>query len=125
MLKIIERNAKMLALLWLLFITVLFFLPGSALPKANWLSKIFFDKWVHFGFFAVLLYLWRYFLSEKVIDTLLLLAVALLYGLTIEAIQHFFIRNRSFDLGDVLADMAGAIAGLWFWVRLYKKNRPL
>ncbi|HVF97512.1 MAG TPA: VanZ family protein [Flavisolibacter sp.] len=124
MLKIIERNAKMLALLWLLFITVLFFLPGSALPKANWLSKIFFDKWVHFGFFAVLLYLWRYFLSEKVIDTLLLLAVALLYGLTIEAIQHFFIRNRSFDLGDVLADMAGAIAGLWFWVRLYKKIDP-
>lgn len=119
------KGSKLLAILWLLLISLLCFLPGSALPKANWLDDISFDKWVHFGLFTVLLFLWRFeFPSAKNYDLLIVL-IAALYGFGIEVIQHYFIPNRSFDLYDILADVTGAIAGVGLWVRIYKKNRPL
>jgi len=121
MLSLIARWAKPLAIIWLLLISFLFFLPGSALPKENWLDDIYFDKWVHFGFFALLLFLWRFYFSPPIkFDTLCLLA-ALIYGVGVECIQHYLIANRSFDLGDVIADMAGALAGLLVWDRYIKK----
>lgn len=122
MLKVVERHAKWLALLWLLVITILFFLPGSALPKHNWASKIYLDKWIHFGFFALLLFLWRFRFSVLSLHFWQLLFAAFSYGLAVEAIQHFFVSNRSFDLGDLVADVAGAISGLWFWWWRYIKK---
>jgi VanZ family protein len=50
--------------------------------------------------------------------------VAVAYGLSIEIIQDRLVTNRSFDLGDLLADFIGSIIGVWLWVR-YKKNKPL
>ena len=117
---------KWLAVGWLLFITILFFLPGSSFPKQNWFSKIYIDKWVHTGVFAVLLFLWRSaFELQLKYYHLLLLIFALLYGFTVELVQKQWVPNRDFDLYDIMADMAGAILGLvvWFWFN--KKNRPL
>jgi len=42
---------KIFALTWLLFISVLFFLPGSALPQGDLFDFPYFDKVVHFVFF--------------------------------------------------------------------------
>jgi VanZ family protein len=121
MLKFTVRQLKLWAVIYLLIITMLFFLPGSALPKEGWLDKIYFDKCVHFGFFALLLFLWRfYFPSNRKYHWLLLLA-AFCYGLGVELIQHYFIENRSFDTGDVIADMAGAVAGIFIWAWYIKK----
>jgi len=121
MLKFVARQSTLLAVIWLIFISFLFFLPGSALPKEDWLDAIYFDKWVHFGFFAVLLFLWRFYFPPSAKYHWLLLAVAFAYGLGVELIQHYFIINRSFDIGDVAADIAGAFAGIWFWNRYIKK----
>ena len=121
MLQLVAKWAKPLAVIWLLIITVLFFLPGSALPKENWLDNIHFDKWVHVGFFAVLLFLWRFYLPHRTKYNILMLIAALAYGVGVECIQHYFIANRSFDLGDVMADMFGAFAGLFVWGRYIKK----
>jgi VanZ family protein len=52
------------------------------------------------------------------------ITVAVAYGLSIEIIQDRLVTNRSFDLGDLLADFIGSIIGIWLWVR-YKKNKPL
>lgn len=123
MFSFLSKQAKPLAVCWLLLISVLFFLPGSALPKEDWLDKIYFDKWVHVGFFAVLLFLWRcLFPVGKKYDGGLMVA-ALLYGLSVEVIQHYLVANRSFDAGDVLADAVGALAGIWLW-KGYKKIDP-
>ena len=122
MLKIPIRQIKLLAVLWLVFISVLFILPGSAFPKDNWLTKLHFDKWVHFGFFAVLLFLWRFYFPPAGKYDLLLLLAAFFYGLGVELIQHFFVANRSFDIVDLIADMAGAFAGIWFWNKRYIKK---
>jgi VanZ family protein len=118
-------QSKWLALGWLLLISILFFLPGSAFPEETWLSKIYFDKLVHAGLFAVLVFLWRAsFGSDRKGFTILLLCGCFAYGLMVEFIQRDWIPNRDFDLYDVAADMAGSIIGILLWV-LYKKNKPL
>lgn len=118
-------RAKLGAFLWLAFITLLFLLPGTALPKASWTDGIYFDKWVHFIFFAVLLFLWRFFSksNDSSISMVLFLG-AFIYGTIIELVQHYYVVFRSFDEGDLAADSVGAIAGLLLW-HWYKKNRPL
>lgn len=81
-----------------------------------------FDKYVHFGFFAVLVFCWRFYFGAAPRFTWLLLVLAFCYGLGVEFIQHYLIVYRSFDVGDVVADLFGALAGLWFWTRRYIKK---
>jgi VanZ family protein len=116
---------KVFAIVWLLIISVLFFLPGSALPEESMFGIPQLDKFVHAGFFAVLVICWRFYFGEAVKYTWLLLLLAAAYGLGVEFIQRDFIPNRAFDLGDVIADVFGASIGLWLWTGWYKKNRPL
>lgn len=102
---------------YFIIICVLFFLPGKALPKGNsWMDAIQFDKWVHFGIFAVLAFLSLSTVEIKNNKTLFPFFIMLiLYGLAVELVQHHFVANRSFDRGDLAADAAGAAAGLLFW----------
>lgn len=102
----------LLGITWLIIISILFFLPGSAFQTDHWMAKIWLDKWVHLGFFAVLVWLWARGLKISGRKSMALLAItAVLYGLTVEVIQHQFIVNRSFDLLDLVADTAGIIVG--------------
>ncbi len=115
-----------LLLFWFTLMNVLFFLPGSAFPKENWLSAIYFDKWVHIGLFLVLAFLARTALKlHRKNEAMVLLVVLLIYGLSVEWVQGHWVVNRSFDLNDVWADMTGGLLGaaIAWWV--YKKNKPL
>lgn len=104
----------------------LFCLPGNDLPGNDFLDKIHFDKMVHVGLFAVLLFLWRSAFNPEIKNyNLILLISALLYGLLVEFVQKYWIPLRSFDLYDVAADTAGSILGLLVWSGVYKKNKPL
>jgi hypothetical protein len=117
---------KPVAIFWFLLMCFLFFLPGSALPKEDWLDRIYFDKWVHTGLFAILLFLWRSSFKLKLSSyNAVLMICALVYGLSVEFIQKYWVVNRSFDLVDVLFDMLGASIGLTLWWWVYKKNKPL
>ena len=109
----------------LIFFTILFCLPGSAFPKEDWVSEIYFDKWVHIGIFAVLLFLWCRSLGlSRIMAYIILVLIAITYGFLIEFIQDRLVDNRSWDLGDVAADLVGSIVGILVW-KGYKKNRPL
>jgi VanZ family protein len=119
-----ESLLKISAVIWLLLISVLFFLPGAALPGKGLFDIPHFDKLVHFGFFTVLLFLWRFHFGLAAKYNYLLLLGALCYGFAVELVQHYLIANRSFDVNDVFADMAGATVGVLIWAG-YKKNRPL
>ena len=121
-----KKFTFILAFGWLVFVSILFFLPGSAFPKEDWFSKIYFDKWVHIGIFTVLVSLWSWVFELRYNKyVIVLFAAAVLYGYLVEVIQDQYISNRSFDWGDLLADSAGTILGLagWFWMS--KKNKPL
>jgi hypothetical protein len=102
------------AIAWWLLSLYLFLLPGSAFPKAGWMQQWQVDKWVHALLFGVLVYLfYRPVLQKNSVGssaqyawTVLLLAM--LYGIVIELVQHFFVPNRSMDVGDIAADLVGA-----------------
>ena len=117
---------KPVAIGWLILISILFFLHGSALPKENWFDKIYIDKWVHVGLFAVLIFLWRSSFNWDINSyNLFLLLAAVLYGFLVEVVQLYWIPNRSFDMYDVLSDASGSIVGLLVWLGVYRKNKPL
>jgi VanZ family protein len=118
------KNRRWLILfLYFIFISILFFLPGSAFPKTNWLSKIWFDKWVHIGLFALLIFLmcWAFEINNKR-SFLTVLAIAAVYGISVELIQDQFVLNRSFDWGDWLADITGSLLGVFVWKQRHKKK---
>lgn len=115
--------SRRLAVAWLLLMSVLFLLPGSAIPQHNFFSDLQFDKWVHIGLFATLLWLWAGAvapLSRPVMVGMYVTAV--LYGLGVEIAQDQLVANRSFDGWDLLADAAGAALGLWLFMRTYRKK---
>jgi hypothetical protein len=118
------------AILWLLIITFLFCLPGSAIPEVGFLEDIGFDKFVHFTLFFVLIFLMQkpFYKNEHafVLNRFLQFSLAaIMYGIAIEFIQKFWVPNRSFDAGDIAADAVGSIAGYAYgrtrWLRYQKK----
>ncbi len=126
-----KRKTKqiLLAVSWLLICTVLLILPGSSFTSSNWWTKIpMFDKWVHIVFFLVLTYLfslpWIDSENLKPRSRIIFFVIAIscfFYGILMEMIQHYFIPLRSFDLGDILADAVGVLAG-FFLLKSLQKN---
>ena len=52
--------------------------------------------------------------------------VSLLYGVGMEFVQKYFINNRSFDNGDIIADAVGCTLGVLFSLGRYiKKLTPV
>ena len=109
------------AIIWLILSSIAFCLPGSALPKNDWFQIVQFDKWVHVGLFSVMIFLWclplfhRPALRLTLTRLFIWISIAFFsYGILMEFIQHFFISNRSFDIGDIAADAAGCLIGFFF-----------
>jgi hypothetical protein len=116
-------------ILWLIISTILLTIPGNNFPKENVLDKIWFDKWVHIGMFAIMVVLWCWALKrtrkessqlKKIFIVISILAWG--YGIGMEFVQRYWVTNRSFDLGDIAADGIGCIAGFFYSVRRYIKN---
>jgi VanZ family protein len=98
---------------WFIISTVLLTLPGSSFPTESWLDKIWFDKWVHIILFGLLVFLFcwgiqRRYNPGKRNNIFILIAFA---GAVY--VQQNFIPNRSFDTGDIIADIIGSFAGWW------------
>jgi VanZ family protein len=118
------------AILWFIISTILLTLPGSSLPKEQWLDNIpWFDKWVHIGMFAIMVVLWDWALKKKYPDPTKLKTIflwvavsALAYGIGMEFVQGGFIPGRSCDIKDMLADAAGCGVGLVYSISRYIKK---
>jgi VanZ family protein len=116
---------------WFFLVLILLVVPGSQFPKTDdWLDKIFFDKWVHTGLFAILAFLFMYPIVKSDIERrikiniIIKIAIAtIVWGLATEFIQKYFATRRSFDLLDWASDSIGAIIALYFCHTKYlKKN---
>ncbi len=118
-----KRERGIIPIIYFICISVLFFLPGSTLPKSNWLSVIYFDKWVHIILFLglALLSCWGFSIiqTNHLIKLLLFLTI---YGLTVEVIQKEIIKDRSFALDDWAADIIGSSLGIFIWSLKYRKH---
>ncbi len=106
-----KKRAVCIASIWTVLILLACFIPGTTLPKVQIQLA---DKWVHFFIFAGFSFLW-YFVCKKVniINGLLLIAVATLTGYGVECIQGSgWVKNRSYEFNDVIADAIGGILGV-------------
>lgn len=114
---------------WFFLVLLLICLPGNDLPKADdWMDAIFFDKWVHAGLFSVLAYLFMRPVCKTDLskiskwNTVIKIALAcIVWGLTTEYIQKFFVTGRAFDLMDWAADSAGTLLALFVCHKFYLK----
>jgi uncharacterized membrane protein len=111
---------------WFFLILVLICLPGSKIPPVEtWLNDIYFDKWVHAGLFGMLVFLFIYPIYKKLVLPLQvkknwaikITIAAIIWGLTTELIQGFFIAGRSFDIYDLAADTSGILVA-YNWCRV-------
>jgi len=117
------------AIVWLIISTILLTLPGSDLPEKDWMGKIWLDKWIHIGMFGIMVVLWcrgmlmKEYEIPKIRKIFLCLGIGwLLYGIGMEFVQKYFIPNRSFDTGDILADAAGCTVGVVYSMSRYIKK---
>ena len=91
-------------------------MPGKHLPEAD-LQIPHLDKYLHFVMFAMLSYFFLLYRKCKVesIRNTEILAIILLFssfGFLIELVQEFFVKERYFDIWDVVANTLGTISGV-------------
>ena len=114
------------AVLWSAFIFFLCFIPGSTLPKEDWLDKIYFDKIVHVFLYLIFFLLIIYARKENratVARFIFAGLTCLTQGILIEYIQgSSFIRGRSFDLWDIAANAIGVLVGFLTFNSKHKTN---
>lgn len=114
---------------WFFLVLILICLPGDDLPKVgDWMSAIYFDKWVHVGLFSILAFLFMIpFCNSDIPLTIkwsFIIKIAIsvsIWALTTEFIQKFFIPGRSFDLLDWAADSVGVVLAVFICRKLYLK----
>jgi VanZ family protein len=110
------------AILWSGIIFFLCFLPGSALPKEDWLDKIYFDKIVHAVLYFVLFFLILRISTIKTSAAILTAtALCIVQGILIELVQgSSWIQHRSFDIWDIAANVFGVIIGIFLFRQKHK-----
>lgn len=117
------------AVLWLMAILVATLTPGEQLPKTP--DVIGFDKLVHLTLFLILTFLWnrvgragtnQKLNTKKIITNYLVFGIG--FAILVEYLQRF-IPGRSFDLWDMLANIAGGAIGTVCFYIFYRKQSSL
>lgn len=107
------------AVLWAMLILGVSTMPGNSLPDFDWGNLLQPDKLGHllvYGIFTGTL-LWgnaRWFHPEKMprYTIIIVLLVAVLYGILMEWLQWQFFPGRNFDVLDIIANIIGCFIGL-------------
>ncbi len=114
--------------MWTLLVVLLSIAPPQSLSGVNPTLPNF-DKIVHFIFYVFVVYLWivgfkKQTSSKKIREHAFYIVVfgALILGLTLEIIQHFYIKNRFFEYRDLIANSFGCIFGLVLFKIIYKTS---
>ncbi len=117
------------AVVWLLVILVALLTPGEALPKTPDVPNA--DKLVHMAIFAVLTFLWSRVGTVNSKSELKnvnfftnYLVFGIIFAILVEYLQRF-VPNRSFDLGDIVANIIGGTIGIICFYILHKRNSKL
>lgn len=107
------------ALLWSVTIFILLIIPGKELPPGPEIRYL--DKIIHAILFGAQVWLWSYYVKHRTKPRnslwvfLLIFLASSLYGVGMEYYQKYFVTNRGFEVGDIIADIFGsALAFLLF-----------
>ncbi|MFT3703738.1 MAG: VanZ family protein [Agriterribacter sp.] len=114
----------MAALLWSVIIFILLTIPGKELPPGPEIPDL--DKVIHIFIFGTQVWLWSVYCKHtgKFKSLLgiffLIFLLSCLYGIGMEYYQKYFVANRAFELGDILADITGSAIA---WLIVSVRNR--
>jgi hypothetical protein len=116
---------KFFPICWTLFIIFLLCLPGSLVPGTGIFAVPNIDKVVHVFLFGMNVLFWGWHYGESIaypakLRRIFILSVisTIILGIGLEYVQLYFIPNRSFDSGDIVADIVGSVlAGGWLLIR--------
>lgn len=118
-------NFSLPPLLWMGIILLLIGLPGYRFPNNDLFSA---DKFIHFGLFFVLSFLWmQAFIKQSSIPMLRFeggyyaLLIGFIYSGLTEILQGLLFIQRSADLMDFLANSSGSLAGFLFFRYFIRK----
>ena len=107
-------------------------LPSSTVKSVAVVKIPHFDKAVHFGMFMVfaLVLIWDLRVFKKKDEPLKCLYTiaalgAFLFGIAIEAAQHFFFPTRGAEILDVVANGAGIMVGLTLFYFFIENSKVL
>lgn len=114
------------AIFWTIIIVISCLISMKTIEETTNVQKG--DKYVHFIFYFVFTILWYFFIRIKAGNTVKTRAIVfflgLVFGLIIEACQHFFTKDRSADVHDVIANSSGSAgAVLLLWIIDKVKNK--
>lgn len=119
MIKLVQKLCRnwYFPLLWTFTILALLVLPGASIPGNGLFGIKNIDKVAHvilFGGFVLFwaIFSWNRKKSEKswVRSLFIITLISIAIGVIMEFVQRNYIPNRSFDIGDIWADLAGSAA---------------
>jgi VanZ family protein len=111
-----------LSILYLILIVLLSLLPTSDFPDIPLFSGE--DKWIHFCMYLGLGFAASWSLDRKgkpMPPIYLLLASLFLWGVLMEVMQRLMSNGRGMEILDMLANLAGAVAGLMVYRYMNRK----
>ena len=115
--------------LWSIIIFVLLIIPGQDFPAGPEIPL--FDKIIHVLLFGVHVFLWcryarRIDLQRPLWICVLIFLISCIYGIGMEYVQKYWVANRGFETGDMIADIIGSFCG-WMIYRFFflKKEEAL
>jgi hypothetical protein len=117
---------------WFLFVLVLICLPGEDVPEEpGWLNIPEFDKIVHAALFGGIVFWFCMPFKKSTIakpnklNLFIKIGIAtIVWGITTEYIQKFFIEGRQFDLVDWAADSIGAVIAFFVSRKFFLNPKP-
>ena len=114
-----ERNFLFLAITWTVFVVVASLVSFNSVPKVKVIGS---DKLVHFLFYLIFVVLWSLAKKQtcfKIKYSLLIVVIAIVFGIIIEILQGVLTKTREADFYDALANSLGAIVGFiaLYWVK--------
>jgi VanZ family protein len=121
-------------LIWVIaeiaLVFVLLSLPGSSFSdRTGWLHLLPIDKIVHVILFGSLAWAFYYFLDQTTIQALKsvrakawAMIFCIVYGITMEYYQKWYVPSRGFEVKDMIADAAGVLLALPLY-QLWKKRQ--
>ncbi len=105
--------------------------PGEKAEALNFLNVEIPDKLIHGVFYFILTLSFLYPLFKKHLkfnrNLLFILAVVFLYGVVLEILQLYFIKDRTGEFYDVLANTGGILIAVFvfkFYLNQFKNKMP-
>jgi VanZ family protein len=118
------------ALIWALVMLYLSVTPGQQMPDTAIWNVLTFDKFAHFASYALLVFLLivgftkqHTYMELRFSAVKYALLTGITYGLLIEIIQ-WLVPGRTFELGDLLANIIGCLLGTAVFYLVYKFKIP-